>query len=160
VTVVTTHLELTDPAGLRPAAAPHAAVDIERVHDPAVNRELYEAVGRDHQWTDRLPWTPEQWAGWSARVETWVATAADGEPAGYYELDPQGRDVEIASFGLLPASQGHGLGGHLLTHAIRRAFELPRAERVWVHTCTLDGPHALANYEARGMRVFKVETRP
>jgi hypothetical protein len=30
-------------------------------------------------------------------------------------------------------------------------------ERVWVHTCSLDGPHALANYQARGMRVFKVE---
>ncbi len=27
--------------------------------------------------------------------------------------------------------------------------------RVWVHTCTLDAPHALANYRARGMRVSK-----
>jgi hypothetical protein len=25
--------------------------------------------------------------------------------------------------------------------------------RVWVHTCTLDGPAAKANYEARGFRV-------
>jgi hypothetical protein len=28
---------------------------------------------------------------------------------------------------------------------------------VWVHTCTLDGPHALANYEARGLRPFRTE---
>jgi hypothetical protein len=26
--------------------------------------------------------------------------------------------------------------------------------RVWVHTCTLDGPTALRNYEARGFRVY------
>jgi hypothetical protein len=34
------------------------------------------------------------------------------------------------------------------------AFEL--GSRVWVHTCTLDGPHALANYEARGLERYKV----
>jgi hypothetical protein len=27
-----------------------------------------------------------------------------------------------------------------------------------VHTCSLDGPHALANYERRGFRVFDVRT--
>lgn len=30
-------------------------------------------------------------------------------------------------------------------------------ERVWVHTCTLDGPHALANYRARGLTVYRTE---
>jgi hypothetical protein len=29
--------------------------------------------------------------------------------------------------------------------------------RVWVHTCTLDGPAALANYQARGMTVYRTE---
>ena len=88
-------------------------------------------------------------------METWVAVV-DGEQAGYYELDPQaGADVEIASFGLLAPFQGAGLGGHLLTHAIRRGFEL--GDRVWVHTCTLDGPFALANYEARGMTIYRVD---
>jgi hypothetical protein len=32
------------------------------------------------------------------------------------------------------------------------------AARVWLHTCTLDHPQALSNYEARGMRRFKQET--
>jgi hypothetical protein len=27
--------------------------------------------------------------------------------------------------------------------------------RVWLHTCTLDGPHALANYRARGFDVSR-----
>ena len=31
------------------------------------------------------------------------------------------------------------------------------AQRVWVHTCSLDHPHALANYQARGFRIFRVE---
>ncbi|MEA2383683.1 MAG: hypothetical protein QOH72_3654, partial [Solirubrobacteraceae bacterium] len=32
------------------------------------------------------------------------------------------------------------------------------APRAWVHTCTLDGPNALPNYEARGLRRFRTET--
>ena len=32
--------------------------------------------------------------------------------------------------------------------------------RVWLHTCTLDSPPALANYRARGFRVYRSETRP
>ena len=59
--------------------------------------------------------------------------------------------VQIAYFGLLPGYFGLGIGGHALTAAIRRGFEL--APRVTVSTATSDGPHALANYEARGMRV-------
>jgi len=31
------------------------------------------------------------------------------------------------------------------------------ASRVWLHTCSLDHPYALANYKARGMKVYKVE---
>ena len=33
------------------------------------------------------------------------------------------------------------------------------ARRVWLHTCTLDHPNALANYQARGLRMFKQETQ-
>jgi hypothetical protein len=28
---------------------------------------------------------------------------------------------------------------------------------VWLHTCTLDSPHALPNYLARGFREFRKE---
>jgi GNAT superfamily N-acetyltransferase len=65
--------------------------------------------------------------------------------------------VEIAYFGLLPAFIGRGLGGALLTNAIEEAWQMS-PERVWVHTCTLDHPSALANYQARGMEVYKVES--
>lgn len=42
-----------------------------------------------------------------------------------------------------------------LEQALRRAFAL--GKRVWVHTCTLDHPAALANYRARGLVPFRVE---
>jgi GNAT superfamily N-acetyltransferase len=158
MSVVRTYLELTDPRDVRAAAPPrvHGDLEIARVAPPdgAASRWFYENVGRPHQWTDNLGRTPEEWQAWADEVETWVATVA-GERAGYYELRRRPDDVEIAYFGLLPHAQGHGLGGHLLTHALERAFAL--APRAWVHTCTLDGPHALANYRARGLRPFRTE---
>jgi GNAT superfamily N-acetyltransferase len=84
-----------------------------------------------------------------------VATVG-AQRAGYVELLPRDDEVEIAFFGLLQPYQGVGLGGHLLTFALERAFELGR--RVWLHTCSLDGPHALPNYEARGMVPYRTET--
>jgi hypothetical protein len=49
------------------------------------------------------------------------------------------------------------LGGALLSRALEDAWQMePR--RVWVHTCTLDHPAALANYQARGMKIYRSET--
>ncbi len=156
--VVRTYLELTDPAEIRPANPPRLhGVEIARQDPPdgAVNRWFYVEVGRHHQWTDNLGRSDAEWQAWAERVETWVARV-EGRRAGYYELDPTADATEIAYFGLLPEFQGHGLGGHLLTHALRRALEL--SPRAWVHTCTLDGPHALANYQARGLVPYRTET--
>lgn len=157
--VVRTYLELTDPARIRPAKPPRVHAEIARVEPPdgATSRWFYEHVGADYHWTDNLGRTDAEWQAWAERVETWVATL-DGARAGYYELRPEGDSAEIAYFGLLAHAQGRGLGGHLLTHALTRAFAL--APRAWVHTCTLDGPYALANYEARGLRAFRTEVLP
>jgi hypothetical protein len=32
------------------------------------------------------------------------------------------------------------------------------ARVVWVHTCSLDGPHALRNYQQRGFRIVSEVT--
>jgi len=159
--VVRTYLELADPAGIRPPAGPprtRAEIAITRVDPPdgATSRWFYEHVGRDYAWTDNEGRTDGEWQAWADGVETWVL-ALGGERAGYYELRPEadGAAVEIAYFGLLAHAHGQGLGGHLLTHALRRAFAL--APRAWVHTCTLDGPYALPNYRARGLRPFREE---
>jgi GNAT superfamily N-acetyltransferase len=79
----------------------------------------------------------------------------NGSPAGYFELARGDDDeVQIAYFGLTPPFIGRGLGGVLLTQAIREAWHWD-ATRVWVHTCNLDHPGALANYQARGMRIYR-----
>lgn len=151
--LVTTYLALDDEAALRPARV--ADADIERVDPPdgRLNRRLYATVGAPWRWTDHLGRDDAWWREHAAGCETWVARAG-GELAGYAELGRPGAEgVELQYFGLLPAFHGRGLGGHLLTVVLRRGLGL--GGRVWVRTCSWDGPHALANYEARGLRAFR-----
>lgn len=160
ITVVTWYLEMTDPAQLRPRRVNRGDMVLGRVDPPmpVLNRFFYTAVGGDWYWSDRLPWSLARWSEWLCRpeLETWVLSVA-GVPAGYFELEQQaGGSVEIAYFGLLPAFIGRKLGGHLLTAAIERSWQMG-ARRVWVHTCSLDHPAALPNYLASGLVVFKEE---
>lgn len=173
ITVTTWSLELTSEDQLSacapPAAEPHVRISQAVAPSPEFSRFLYTSVGGDVTWTDRLDWDYARWRQWVERpgTETWVAYA-QGTPAGFVELaaQPQGV-VEISYFGLLPAFRGRGIGGYLLSYGTRRAWDLatrwPAREptvRVWVHTCSKDGPHALANYQRRGFRLFdtRVET--
>lgn len=170
-TVTTWYLEQTAPDDLTPAKPPRVEARIERAElpSPEFSRFLYTAVGGDWNWYSRLPWTWQRWQDWLDRpgVETWVAWVR-GTPAGYAELDPQADgQVELSYFGLLPGFLGQGLGGHLLTVALSSAWSLatrwprrPATSRVWVHTCDLDGPAALANYQARGLRLYRTTTEP
>ena len=170
--VTTTHLEQTSPAQLTAGARPlPAGARVERVEvpTPEFSRFLYRSVGSSWNWADRLVLTREQWQLLldTAGSETWVLYTG-GAPAGYVELlgrpGAAGTEVEIMYFGLFPEAIGRGLGGGLLTEGIRQAWQLHRrwegfapVNRVWVHTCSLDGPAALANYTARGMTVFRTE---
>lgn len=155
--VTTTYLELVEPEPIlvpsRPAP-PGFATRI--VRDPAINADLYRRVGADYAWIDRLRWSDRQWRKWADRIETHVVEAGGGL-AGYFELELDSRDdAKVSIFGLLSDFHGRGLGGHALVAALSRGREL--RPRVWLTTCTLDGPHALANYRARGMRPFRTET--
>ncbi|MER6615024.1 GNAT family N-acetyltransferase [Streptomyces xantholiticus] len=170
LTVTTWSLEQTSAADLRPAADPGDDIRIVRaeVPSPEFSRFLYASVGGDVHWTDRLGMTYAEWQKWLDRpgVETWVAYEK-GTPAGYVELEAQDDGaVEIVYFGLIPAFRGRRIGGHLLSVGVARAWDLaerwpglPRTERVWLHTCSKDGPHAMDNYLRRGFRLFdtKVE---
>lgn len=81
-----------------------------------------------------------------------------GAPAGYFELEKHhDGSVGVVYFGLLPEFQGRGLGKYMLTETAEAAWALG-ASRVWLHTCTLDHPGALANYLGRGFQSFKTET--
>lgn len=158
----------------RPAAAPKDIPDgarIDRLTQPTPEfaRWLYAAVGGPWRWTDRLGWSREQWANDVARAGTEVHVLyVGGAPAGYVHLDavPSGSAsrTEIVYFGLLEHVIGEGLGGVLLSHGIDAAWtvsercDVPDTAEVWLHTCDLDGPHALANYLARGFDITKEST--
>jgi GNAT superfamily N-acetyltransferase len=164
--LITTFLEMRSPDQLRPkrADAPfHVREKTER--DWRFNRDLYFRVGEQWEWVDRRPWADHQWKQYAMAPELRTFAAYYGaELAGYYELrrDAEG-GIEIAYFGLLPEFIGRGLGGALLTSAIEEAWSGRGGiapSRVWVHTCNCDHPQALANYQARGMVVYKVEKEP
>jgi ribosomal protein S18 acetylase RimI-like enzyme len=162
--LVTTYLEMRSPEQLRPKRSPDARFQVRERKEPNwfFNRDLYFRVGEQWQWTDKRPWTDEQWKEYAAAPDLRTFAAYyDGTLAGYYELRQDGEGgVEIAYFGLLPEFTGRGLGGALLTSAIEEAWSRRGGiapTRVWVHTCNRDHPQALANYQARGMIIYKIE---
>jgi len=156
IRVTRTYLHLPSPHALRSAHLP-AGARIEHADPCPISffRYLYTEVGRDYRWRDRLSWTNEQCAAHLANpvVSIWVLYLS-GAPSGYFELNRQ-RDgsFEIAYLGLMHEYIGRGLGKALLSEAANCAWSLG-ASRVWLHTCTLDGPAAMPNYLARGFEKF------
>ena len=152
---ITWNLQMLGPEELRPKAVLlETQLVMHEIPIPELNRFFYLQVGKLWRWTNRLNWSEEQWCNWVEleKVQTWMLLLK-GTPAGYFELDNQDGDVEIAYFGLLPQFLGKGLGGGFLTAAVEKAWEMGAA-RVWVHTCSLDHPHALKNYQARGFQIY------
>lgn len=155
VEVTRTFLEMRNPSQLNRKPLPTPTARIDRVAPCTVEkyRELYNRVGGPWHWRDRLRWSDarlaEQLA--SENVSVWELRVG-AEFGGYFELERQDAgDVEIVYFGLIPEFIGRGFGGAMLSRAVQEAFALGAA-RVWLHTCTLDSPHALPNYRARGFR--------
>lgn len=83
---------------------------------------------------------------------------ADGQPAGYVELDARVTgDVELVFCGLMPWAIGRGLGPWMLRRATVLAWDQLGARRFWVHTCSFDHPSALGMYKAAGFVPFARE---
>jgi GNAT superfamily N-acetyltransferase len=162
IEVTIRYLEMTSRGDLRPKRASREGVAFARVARPMpeLNRFFYMAIGGEWFWLERRTWALAQWAAYVSRpeVETWVLSVG-GVPAGYVELELRSNgDAELLYFGLLSAFIGHGVGGHLLTEAVERAWSMG-ASRVILNTCNLDHPRALANYLARGFREYRSEVK-
>ena len=163
--VLRTYLELRSPEQLRPARLDDPAVRIERRDAITVSeyRALYRLVGQPWHWIDRNAWSDDRLTRHLGRddISVWVCTV-NGKTAVFFELEihhdlDEQRTVEIAYFGLAQAFIGRGIGKVLLTRAAEEAWSL-EPSRVWLHTCTLDSPQALPNYQSRGFTPFKRET--
>ncbi len=165
--VTTTHLVMDSPTALCPRLVDDAQVDVVLVSppNPQLNHSLFMEIGTPFRWYSRLAWEYVDWDRYvnDPSVQTWLGLRA-GVPFGYFELqhhaakaDPE--VTEIMYFGVYASHSGHGLGAHLLTHAVQRAWAITSTERVYVHTCTSDHRAALANYKARGFSVERTETQ-
>ncbi|HET9983196.1 MAG TPA: GNAT family N-acetyltransferase [Longimicrobiales bacterium] len=157
VRVTVTFLEMTEPPRAPAPPAPAGATVRHVPHPPAeLYRRLYDEVGRDWFWLDRRPLSDAELRALihAPGIELHVLEL-DGEMAGYAELDfSRPGEVRLMYFGLVPRFIGKGLGRWFLRWAVDRAWSTgPR--RVWVDTCTLDHPRALATYEAAGFRAFR-----
>ncbi|CAM4237715.1 GNAT family N-acetyltransferase [Pseudoalteromonas byunsanensis] len=156
----TYYLEMLSKQALIPSSIPEQLQITEiELAQPEFNQFLYSFVGKQWQWTDKLSWSIPQWQNHIEcnHIRTWVAYV-QGAIAGYYELSMQDNgNVEIAYFGLTSSFIGKGYGGALLSHAISSAWSLASTKRLWVHTCDLDHPSALKNYQSRGFSIYKTE---
>jgi GNAT superfamily N-acetyltransferase len=157
-----THLALRARDALRPSSRTPALDGVRLVRRDACPvaeyRTFYRLVGERWHWRDRNAWSDDRLAEWLARpdVATWMLTL-DGAPAGFFELlRHRTGGVEIVYFGLAAPVIGRGLGAWLLARAVEEAWAMG-ARWVGLNTCTLDGPHALANYLARGFVPYRTE---
>jgi GNAT superfamily N-acetyltransferase len=162
VEVTRTFVEMRDPGQLKRKELPPGR-DARFIHCRPCSsehyRELYERVGEPWHWKDRSAFSDEKLGGILGNPDVHVWELRVGEAlAGYFELEKQpGPVVEIVYFGLTREFIGKGFGGAMLTKAVDEAWALG-PEVVWLHTCTLDSPMALPNYEARGfVKTGKVE---
>lgn len=164
-TLITTYLELKSYEEFRPAYIKNPDVTIMPMQSADIHyyRFLYKAVGDKWTWRDRLLMDVGKLQAILESPRTCIYVLyVQGVPGGYIELNESengDKRIEVAYFGLRAAFFGRGFGKHLLSYGVEQAWQ-QGALSVWLHTCNLDGPHALANYQARGFKVYAVEKAP
>jgi GNAT superfamily N-acetyltransferase len=160
--VAITHLEMTRPP--RPPAPPPPALKLAVLRADHVSvafyRYLYNTVGGPWLWYERRTLSDDELAAIIRHPEVDIYVLyVGGEPAGYAELDRRAMpEIELVFFGLMPHFIGRRLGPWLLHWVIDAAWA--RApQRLWLHTCSLDHPRAIAHYQRAGFVPFKQERK-
>jgi len=162
-TIVTT-LEMPRKPPLRPM--PTSRLRLLRWERPTLEgyRALFARVGSRWLWFSRLAMDDAALA--AILADPGIAVHAVVDPAGIevgmLELDLRRAGAcEISYFGLIPELAGQGHGRWLMAETLARAWT-KGVERVWLHTCTLDHPHALGFYRAQGFVATRrtIETFP
>jgi GNAT superfamily N-acetyltransferase len=144
------------PADAAPALPP--GQQVVRLGKPTVGiyRYLYNTVGAHYVWWLRRTMPDDELAALLAHPLVSIHVLyAEGEPAGFFELDARGwSDVNLSYFGLMPHAVGTGVGYAFLRQAVDTVWR-SGAKAMTVNTCTADHPRALPTYLRAGFRTVR-----
>lgn len=154
---VVTSLQMFEQPFHRPEST-NPSWTLRRVAEPSLDwyRDLFHRVGDDWLWFSRLQLTDRDLMAIirDPSVEIY-AVRAGGCDEGLLELDCRIEgECELAFLGLTAPLLGKGAGRWLMNRALEIAWSKPIA-RLWLHTCTLDHPSALAFYQRTGFVAFR-----
>lgn len=165
IATIVTSLEMTKCPLL--VQMPASDLRLDRWQDPTAEkyRILYRRVGEPWLWFSRLELDDNALTQiiHDPKVHIWAVTDRQGTEIGILELDFRvSGECEIAFFGFIPELAGKGHGKWLMAMALHAGWGETGVERLWVHTCTLDGPAALAFYIKSGFVPYQrqIETFP
>ncbi len=152
VATIVTSLEMLERP--RPAPLPASPLRLARWERPGIERyrALFRRVGGPWLWFSRLVMDDDRLAAIldDDNVRIWAVVDRAGIKVGMLELDFRtSGECELSYVGLIPELAGKGHGRWLMAHALAMAWGKD-VRRVWVHTCTLDHPGALAFYRRSG----------
>jgi len=153
---VVTSLEMRERP--RPRPLPSSPLRLLRWQTPATAgyRTLFQRVGEPWLWFSRLLLDDQALNAviGDPRLEIYAVLDRAGVEIGLLELDFRVAGAcELAFFGLVPELTGKGHGAWLMTQALTLGWR-QNVRRLWVHTCTLDHPAALAFYQRHGFVPF------
>ncbi|MBC9879318.1 GNAT family N-acetyltransferase [Bradyrhizobium sp. INPA01-394B] len=156
IAAVVTHLEMTAPPARRDD--PPGAWSLRKADALALDwyRDLFRRVGEEWLWFSRLRMTDAELAAIIQAPDVEVySLVVDGRDEGLLELDfREPGQCELVYFGVTASLIGSGAARFLMNRALERAWSAD-VRRVWVHTCTLDHPSAVAFYQRSGFRPFR-----
>lgn len=155
---IVTSLEMTSRPPLR--AMPPSDLRLERWLAPTADsyRTLFRRIGEPWLWFSRLELREQDLLDiiHDPAVRIWAVHDRRGVEVGILELDfRQSGQCEIAFLGLVPELAGKGHGKWLMTMALQLGWAEADVQRIWVHTCTLDSPNALAFYQKSGFTAYQ-----
>ena len=175
VRVTRSYLSMASAELLTPGAPPVKAATLVLLEACPVPtwRALYAQIGGPWHWHDRDAWSDARLDAHLAspdvriyRADATLNEARDAREmlvdkpligAGFIELERHtDGSVEISYLGLDRRAFGFGLGRWIVAEATKESWAMG-ATKVWLHSCTLDGPVALSNYLARGFTRDRVE---
>ena len=145
-----------------PAYSQREDVTMKPLTDPdiAFYKSLYSGVGEDLRWRDRLLMPEAELKAALSKPGTSIyvlyvatirrATSNWSKTAARWGFTISACFRPITAWGWASICSATGLS--------RRGRKT--ADRVWVHTCNLDSPHALDNYLKRGFQIYKVHRYP